>query len=118
MLCRADLAAADGLLTVPFNGPRRNRDLLERSRTRIFRLFLWQSLQWGSAGRGLLPLVTSSGMGSSPFWGNESTAGGTALERRYFDGRTPAASRDRRTAQRASRRGVGTLARRASRWGS
>jgi len=50
--------------------------------------------------------------------GNGSTAGGTALERRYFDGRAPAASRDRRTAQRASRRGVGMLARRDSRWGS
>ena len=65
-----------------------------------------------------LPLATSSGMRSSPFLGNESTAGGTALERRYFDGRAPAASRDRRTAHRASRRGVGILARRASRWGS
>ena len=62
MLCRADLAAADGLLTVPFNGPRRNHDLLERSRTRVFRLFLWQSLRWGFAGRGLLPLRGGAGM--------------------------------------------------------
>ena len=61
MLCRADLAAADGLLTVPFNGPRRNHDLLERSRTRVFRLFLWQSLRWGFAGRGLLPLRGGAG---------------------------------------------------------
>ena len=61
MLCRADLAAADGLLTVPFNGPRRNHDLLERSRTRVFRLFLWQSLRWGSAGRGPLPLRGGAG---------------------------------------------------------
>ena len=79
MLCRADLAAADGLLTVPFNGPRRNRDLLERSRTRVFRLFLWQSLRCGAlrvrpcarrearSGPGLLPLRGGAGM----LWGGE-----------------------------------------------
>ena len=73
---------------------------------------------YARSGPGPLPPVTSSGIGSSPFWETDLPRGGTALERRYFDGRAPAASRDRRTAQRASRRGVGMLARRDSRWGS